>query len=73
MNTPRFHRGPIRKPDLWEFMTLVFTELVELAERMGIGDVIAIPSQQFTQDSGVDVNRFDGGTDGKRIEPPRRR
>lgn len=32
---------------MWEFMALVFTELAELAKRMGIGDMLKIPREEI--------------------------
>ena len=36
-----------RGADFWEFMALVFTEFSELAERVGICDVLAVPSEEI--------------------------
>ena len=45
---------------MWEFMTLVFTELAKLPKCMGIGDVLAIPRQEviyFPDDRHCNVQR----------------
>ena len=58
---------------MWEFMALIFTEFSKLSERMGIGDVLAVPCQEITQNRGFDVNRFHGGAKGKRKNSLRRK
>jgi hypothetical protein len=36
-----------RGTELWEFMALIFAELSELAERVGICDVLAVSSKEI--------------------------
>jgi hypothetical protein len=44
-------------------MALVFAELTELAERVGVCDVFEIPSEEITQNRGFDINGFHSEAD----------